>query len=350
MPCRLGRLIHLRGACVIATLAGSVLGAEPDAGTTDLDTARALFQEGRELAAAGKYAEACPKFEKSLEYDDGIGARFNWADCLEHRGRMATARNLFLEVAERAREKGQAERETAARERAAKLDVLVPQLIIEVRQPIAHLVITRDGAVVPQEAWGSVVNVDPGIHEVHAAATGYEEWSIPVKVPASARTTIVQIPKLESLAPEALASRTPNPTCDSPSRPHQSPVAPPTSSTLPGWVYPALLYGGVGGGVLLAGTSLVLLARTNEEARKICPSSVGCSAEDIRQHDALVSDARTLRALSYLGFGIGGAALAAAGVLALTVRGRQEAPPTARLRAAPVVSSGTLGAVMVGNF
>ena len=61
--------------------------------------ARALFSEGRKLSAAGKYSEACPKFEESLRLDRGIGTKFNLADCWAHSNRTASAWGLFLDVA-----------------------------------------------------------------------------------------------------------------------------------------------------------------------------------------------------------------------------------------------------------
>src|SRR5688572_18113756 len=45
--------------------------------------ARKLFKEGRSLAAEGRHAEACPKFEQSLQLEAGVGTRFNLADCYE---------------------------------------------------------------------------------------------------------------------------------------------------------------------------------------------------------------------------------------------------------------------------
>jgi len=84
--------------------------------------ARALFKEGRVLAAGGRYDEACPKFEASLKLDHGMGTEFNLADCWEHSGRKRDAAKLFTRVAEQAHEVGQSEREALARTRATNLD------------------------------------------------------------------------------------------------------------------------------------------------------------------------------------------------------------------------------------
>jgi len=70
---------------------------------------------------SGRYDEACPRFEKSVEVDAGLGTEFNLADCWERIGLRAKARTLFLEVAEKAHAVGQVDREQAARARAAAL-------------------------------------------------------------------------------------------------------------------------------------------------------------------------------------------------------------------------------------
>src|SRR5215212_4797523 len=102
-------------------------------GAPNAAAARALFGEGRKLAAQGKYREACPKFEESLRLDPGMGTQFNLADCLEHTGRTATAWAQFLDVAAAARAAAQSERERVARERAAALEPKLSRLTIEVK-------------------------------------------------------------------------------------------------------------------------------------------------------------------------------------------------------------------------
>src|SRR5512145_2755140 len=75
---------------------------------SDRVTARSLFDEARALVAAGKVADACPKFEESQRLDPGPGTLFNLADCYERSGRTATAWLTFLDVATAMRAGGQA--------------------------------------------------------------------------------------------------------------------------------------------------------------------------------------------------------------------------------------------------
>jgi tetratricopeptide (TPR) repeat protein len=114
-------------AFLAAVSSPALLPARPAlAQSSDAAAARAMFEEGRKLVKAGKYAEACPKFEESLKLDRGVGTQFNLADCWERLGRTASAWALFLDVAAVTKAAGQADRERAARDRAAALEPKLP--------------------------------------------------------------------------------------------------------------------------------------------------------------------------------------------------------------------------------
>jgi hypothetical protein len=51
--------------------------------------AEALFNQGRDLMTAGKFTEACPKFEASQQLDPGLGTMLNLAECYEKTGRSS---------------------------------------------------------------------------------------------------------------------------------------------------------------------------------------------------------------------------------------------------------------------
>src|SRR6478735_9605838 len=67
---------------VVATLlfASARAGA---ASPTDQAKAEALFDEGRRLLAAARFAEACPKFAESQRLDSALGTLLNLGDCYE---------------------------------------------------------------------------------------------------------------------------------------------------------------------------------------------------------------------------------------------------------------------------
>src|SRR5258706_7329882 len=75
-------------------LPGLALGAPRDPAA-----AEALFRAGRAAADKGDYVTACPKFEESNRLDPELVTAFNLADCDEHVGKVASAWQLFKEVA-----------------------------------------------------------------------------------------------------------------------------------------------------------------------------------------------------------------------------------------------------------
>src|SRR5260221_7405355 len=86
----------------------------------DPAAAEALFRAGRAAADKGDYVTACPKFEESNRLDPEVGTVFNLADCDEHLGKVASAWQLFKEVAQRLSPAD--ERVSIATSRAAALE------------------------------------------------------------------------------------------------------------------------------------------------------------------------------------------------------------------------------------
>src|SRR5450755_3617279 len=64
----------------------------------DPAAAEALFRDGRAAAQRGDWETACPKLRESQRLDPAAGTLLNLADCEEHRGKVATAWQLFRQV------------------------------------------------------------------------------------------------------------------------------------------------------------------------------------------------------------------------------------------------------------
>ena len=111
--------VSLAFACATLSVSGYEGSARADASLADKAAAQSLFDEGRKLMSAGKYADACPKLAESQKLDPGVGTQFHLADCYEKLGQTASAWAGFLEAASAAKSMGQADREKVARERAA---------------------------------------------------------------------------------------------------------------------------------------------------------------------------------------------------------------------------------------
>lgn len=213
-------------ALLPAVLAGPAI-AEPT--REDRAAALALFDEGRKLAGAKKYAEACPKFEAAMRLDPGIGTLFNLSDCYEQIGRTASAWSGFRDVAAQAKAAGQAEREKVARERAAALEGKLSRVRLVAPPDLAGaaLTISRDGSPMPASLVGTAFPLDPGPHTFRISADGKEPWETKIDLPADGKTLDVQVP--------ALAPKTGGPTTTAPAGTTTAPAgttAPdPTSTT-----------------------------------------------------------------------------------------------------------------------
>src|SRR5262249_54770458 len=117
----------LPGCLLVAPLAAALLLTSPAAasGSEDVAAAEATFNEGKKLAAAGRYAEACPKFAESQRLDPGAGTLLNYGDCLEKLGKVASAWGAFREAVMLASRVGDEKRRVEATRRA---DLLEPRL------------------------------------------------------------------------------------------------------------------------------------------------------------------------------------------------------------------------------
>jgi hypothetical protein len=319
---------------------------------TDSAAARQLFDEARALVTQGNYEEACPRFEQSYRRDPGVGTLFNWADCLEHVGKTASAWAKFRDVADEAARKNQIEREQIATKRAADLLPQLSKIVLRIERVDSGLEIFRDGFSMLLSDQGKSVILDPGIHEFVAKAPGKRSWTSRIDVPLGGRVVEVVVPALEDDA-----SPTETGTKDAEYNKKtvalatvvEAPVEPrrdstPVSSTQRTFAYVA---GGVGVAGVAVGTIFGLRVRSkNNTADSICPSGNNCSPSEARQLDSTISDAKSARNFSYLGFGIGGAALATGVVLYLTA---PKPKPTA-WRFSPAFDAKQWGATFEGSF
>lgn len=138
-----------------------VLLAAPAAQAGDVAAAEALFQEGKQLASEGKWTEACPKFEGSFKLDRGLGTLIAVAHCYESSNRVATSWGRWKEALEWAKR----ENDPRVDHIAGRIEALTPRLPyvrLVVSNPVPTLTVERDGSVVPAEAFGAKLPVDPG--------------------------------------------------------------------------------------------------------------------------------------------------------------------------------------------
>jgi hypothetical protein len=150
-------------------LSAASAGAEP----RDAAAAEALFRQGREAADAGDHAKACEKFKESNRLDPALGTVFNIADCEEKLGRLATAWQLFQEVAQRLQAGD--DRQGIAKERARTLEPRLPRLTVRLAAAApSGTQVQRDGVELGSASLDTPLPVDPGSHSVTATAPGHE--------------------------------------------------------------------------------------------------------------------------------------------------------------------------------
>ena len=285
--------------------------------------AEALFDRGVSLMKEGKYAEGCAQLEQSNAIERGIGTMLYLAECYERLGRTASAWAMFREAASAARAEGQADRADTGAARAAKLEPKLPKLTLQVAagNTMPGFAVRLNGVSLPSSTWNVPMPVDPGDNKIDASAPGYLGFSHIEPVTGEGAVVVVSVPVLErdpnaaaaaqasATAPSAVAAAgttegapglaTGSDTGTSDARPWQRPLG--------------LVVGGVGVIGLGIGTYFGLRAISKDgSADDRCPGNSG-SCGDARGAQ-LSKEANDAAKLSN-GFLIGGALLAAAGVV-----------------------------------
>jgi tetratricopeptide (TPR) repeat protein len=349
----------VRSSCL--TLVALVVLAVPRLALAQEAPARTLFKEGRDLAAKGDHAAACPKFEQSLALESGLGTQFNLADCWEHVGRLAAAHDLFEAGADAAKSAGQPEREKVLRDRAAALAPRIGKVIVQVKPNEGKVTVKRDELEISEERWGKALALDPGSYTIWARSPGRKTYKKVIEVVAGAEPLTVTVPSLEKTTKElerekAAAAAAAAEAAEKPAEPKPSakPAAPVQPAPAPDrgikLDYPVL---GLGGLSLASFTFSVVMAarykKANDYAEGICPTSRNCSRRDIADHDMLVDRASSARTWAFVGLGVGLAS--AGGATALFVLGQQRRAKSTAFQAVPSVSpDGSWGASFNGSF
>lgn len=302
------RLFHCSTLCALLCwgVGAQAQGVAQSASTEA--TARALFQEGRELSDKGQFALACPKFEESDRLLPGLGTKFNLAACYERQGKLASAWSLYLGVAAIARSQNDAERDGVATERARALLPRLMRLVIDVPEEaqVPGLEVLRDGQRVGQPQWGTALPVDAGRHELSARAPGYDEWRGSVECLKEGATQHTLVPVLRK---SALAAA-------------PGPDVPSSSDGMSKGRVAAWSMGGValvaaGVGTFFGASSL----SAKGDADKLCDALNRCSAAGLAAREDAISRGNVATGA----FVVSGVALAVGVVLLLT--SSPSAPP-----------------------
>jgi hypothetical protein len=298
---------------------------------SDQVTAEALFKQARDLMAAGKVGEACPKFAESQRLDPSAGTLLNLATCYERNGQLASAWVTFKEGATAAQRANEPDRAKLARHKVEELEPHLSTLTIVVPPATDRpdLVVKRDGESLGRAVWGIPIPVDPGPHAVEASAPGFKTWQSKAVVEGIEAKASIDVPALEAETP-----------APPPPRPSPPPPPPPTGNTQRAL---GLVGAGVGVAGVAAGSVFGLVAKSRvNDAGPHCTGTV-CDASGISD----LSDARHAATISTVGFIAGGVLLAGGIALYFTA---PHAPANTGLVVAPGSAGSLAGLTLRGGW
>jgi hypothetical protein len=268
---------------------GLSLGLPAQARAQDTTRADETFQAGRALLKDGKYADACPKFEESQRHDPASGTLLALAYCQELSGLLASSWANYLAAADLAAKEGQAERQSAASERAKGLAGRYSTLTIVVPAELGNLPglrVLRDGIEVNRTAYNNKIPLNGGMHSIEATAPGRARWSGAITLQQEADHKTMTLPVLDAEQSGGVVSFTD----PSPRRETSPPREPPVNR-----MRQASLLLAVGSGVALGlGATFGILATSRNESSNEgghCDAS-GCDAFGIERRNAALSAAR----------------------------------------------------------
>jgi hypothetical protein len=178
--------------------AGAVTVARPVAAQqvsdADRKAARDLFNDGATLQAAGKYAEALDKFQKSIAVYPAPTTALRIAQCKASMNRLVEATEDYRAIINTALPAGSPAAYQQAKDQAAvelaQLEPTIPRVkIIVTPERVAGLQITVDGQPMNAALVGVARPIDPGTHRVIVTAPGYQQGEATVVTQAKAIQT-----------------------------------------------------------------------------------------------------------------------------------------------------------------
>lgn len=188
-----------------ALQAPRLIAAEPT--PSELSVARRLFEEGRAAEDAARWSEAAAKFRRATAIKDTPGLRFHLARCEEEQGAFVEA----LVEYDRAREL------IDSGVRAADVEKLLPEARERVRAKFAQLTlrlpsdvqnvsVELDGKALSASVLGVPMPINPGKHQVSAAAVGRDRFATELTLgTGEVRQLSIELP-VSPTAPTATAT------------------------------------------------------------------------------------------------------------------------------------------------
>lgn len=324
----------LAACCLMATAAPAL--ARPSA--RELSRARAHFQQGTELEAAGNWTQALTLFRDVGQVKMTAQVRFHIALCEEHLGRDTSALGGYKLALQGASSVHAKSFTTTVKHHIKDLQTRIPKLTVERGAGAAGATIQLDGVELGISSIGTPIPVDPGPHTVSAKAVGYQPFEKTFDIEEKQKKSIdVTMHATPSVAPElnANASSTPKDQLGEQPQSH-SKVA-------------AYIVGGVGiAGLAASGVFYYLRQKSISDLDKACGSDhQHCPASSKSTYDA----AKRYNILAPVALGVGVAGVGTAIVLLIAGHHSSTAKADqAALRLEPAAPASQAGVSLVGTF
>jgi hypothetical protein len=291
------------------------------------ETAAELFQQGLQLMAAGKPAEACAKLDVALKLEpDKPGVLLNLGLCNAQQNKLATALSWFRRAHEIATSRAMAESQTVAMKQITALAAKVPTIKIAIVGDVpAGATVTIDGTPIAASSYARL-EIDAGRHRIGILGAAVETTPTTIDV---ADVPDAKQPVTLHVKPAATTTTTTT-----------TVVAPPPVTTRYVVVdrgasrrRTALIIGGVGAGLLVVETTLGLVARNRFD-----------SSHDLetrqRWKDIALYGSTSI-------FAVGAAAVGVGVVLYFTAPGKER---VVQPMVTPVVTAESAGVTVGGRF
>ena len=337
------KLVSGAVALALALPASAVRAAGPDEAA-----AEALFRSGKQLMGERKYPEACPKLAESFRLAPATGTLLALALWYESWGKLASAWSTYAAAADRAKQEGRADRERAARQRAAAIEPKLSKLTINVDPAAASLSglsVARNGVGVGAASFGVPLPVDPEEITVEASAPGRQPWSFKVTVGANADQKAVSVPPREEVKTVAKAAP-----AVSPAPPVDAPAAESSRGTS---AMRLGAYAAGGAGLLALGAGgffgLRAISKNGDSEDAGCAGSECPTEEGKKLRDDAVSAGNVATIAT-----IAGVALVGAGVTLFVIdlnrKPARVGEASGRVALVPAFGRGDAGLALVGRF
>jgi hypothetical protein len=160
--------------------------------------AQALFNDGNQLMAEGKLAQACEAFEASNRVEPRTGTFLLLGKCREQNQQLASALSAYNDALTRAKNP---DYRALAKERATALESRLSSLTVSVSDEsrVGELTLTRNGKPFDSLLWNRALPVDGGDYIIAGHAPGHEDWQTTAHVPVEGAKISVEVPKLREL-------------------------------------------------------------------------------------------------------------------------------------------------------